>query len=527
MDEPRQKPRHELKNVSRRRAAMGNILTNYIMLIIVLINGVVLVRLYTQRIPDKLYGAWLAVGGLLGWLQLVDPGFSKALQQRVAITFGELDLDRLRRVIGTGLLIGGGLSLLALCGLPFAKWGVHSLGIVGADAVELERSLQIAIVGTAVALVSYQPLAVIAGLQKSYTMGTLHVASNLVCILVTVLMIVNDYGVQSIPVGMLCKNVFLLVCSLVVLLVWVWRYLPGRLTVERSELRAYGGLLSLSFLERVGDALIQQSDTIMVAWLVSPVSAVVYQLTGRAYEMVRIAVGRLAPAIAPSLSHLAGTKNSERLEEVIHRMSTYVGFLAAVGVASIICMNQAFVTLWVGPRFYGGMSLTYFLGVMMIVGILAGQLNEFLYATGGIRDAALAKFIEGVIRIPVQWFLAKQLGLVGIPLGACLAMIIVGTWMLPLALARRLHKESSYSWKLTALTYAKPIAITMFGFLLGLVVRQSNVASSWSRFVFASLGAGLSFSMLAVFFYSEIWSELAAVKQRIVGRTKSSPIARS
>src|SRR5687768_16550448 len=119
---------------------------------------------------------------------------------------------------------------------------------------------------------------------------------------------------------------------------WVSKHLQRRLSVDRDELRAYAGLSSFTFIERVGNALLLNTDVFLGAKLISTETAGTYSLTGRAFEPVRMASDRFAPAFLPGLAHLAGEGNHQRVDEVSNRLLNFVGYIISIGVACVTAL---------------------------------------------------------------------------------------------------------------------------------------------------------------------------------------------
>ena len=80
-----------LPAVSRRRTTLLNLFFSYASMGLVLVQGIVLVPLYVAKVPLALYGAWLATGNVLTWLEMVDPGTGDVIRQRVARLYGAND----------------------------------------------------------------------------------------------------------------------------------------------------------------------------------------------------------------------------------------------------------------------------------------------------------------------------------------------------------------------------------------------------------------------------------------------------
>ena len=77
------------------------------------IRGLFIVPFYLKYIDNTIYALWLATGNIVVWLTFVDPGISNVLQQRVAYFMGKKDLITLSKVITSGIVLSGLISVIA------------------------------------------------------------------------------------------------------------------------------------------------------------------------------------------------------------------------------------------------------------------------------------------------------------------------------------------------------------------------------------------------------------------------------
>ena len=177
---------------NRKRAAAANVAFYYAGVALVILQGFLLVPVYLARIPTDLYGAWLATGGILAWIELVDPGLGTLLQQRVAHTFGARDFGHLPAVVGTGFVVCAGLALLPLAALPLASYTDRLVNYTGPLALDLRAATGVALVSLSTALVGFAVGAVNSGLQRSAAVGVLTILTSIGGIAVTVAMLLGD-----------------------------------------------------------------------------------------------------------------------------------------------------------------------------------------------------------------------------------------------------------------------------------------------------------------------------------------------
>lgn len=476
---------------SRRRAALVNVFFHYVAVAFLLIQGIVLVPLYMRHVPVALYGAWLATGNVLSWLELVDPGLSSLLQQRVAFTHGAGRSNELPAVIGTGVALSAALGALPLLCWPAAVLLPEVLHLTGQEGTELVASFRIGLMSTGLVLVSYGVTAVNLGLQRSLAAGLTYSAAAVIGIGATIALLLSGLGLRALPLGLLARSAVLVIGNVLALASWFRATKAGRPRLERTEFASVARLSGFSFLARLGTALVGRLDALLCATMLSPSIAAVLTLTGRAFDPVRMAAERIPAALAPGLAHLAGSGQRRRLVEVTRAVWTGVGLVLAAGVAAVVALDAIFVTLWVGPSLFGGHRIAFAIAVATSASVLANGMNQMVFALGGVRQASLASVAEGGLRLALQVGLVPFVGVIGMPLGALAATLATSAWYLPVAAAAMLGEPRWAALGRWWLALARAMLLAGVGLGLALALDRWGTNWTWTRFALAAAAVGL------------------------------------
>jgi O-antigen/teichoic acid export membrane protein len=107
------------------------------------------------------------------------------------------------------------------------------------------------------------------------------------------------------------------------------------------------------------------------------------------------------------------------------RVTLLLAFVAACGV---MFFNRPFVVLWTKPEFFGGMELTIFAGIVLVL-----QSISRCYAAPFILSMKLRSYIwvtvgSILVGTTLMCMLSKSLGISGIPLGIIAAELIFPLW---------------------------------------------------------------------------------------------------
>jgi hypothetical protein len=106
----------------RTRNALATLVGSISNTSIVALQAIVLVPLYLHALGAQLYGAWLATGDVLLWLQAFDLGLPNFLIQRVGAAHGIGDERTASEYLATGLVV---LGIVAAC-VALIMWSSNS-----------------------------------------------------------------------------------------------------------------------------------------------------------------------------------------------------------------------------------------------------------------------------------------------------------------------------------------------------------------------------------------------------------------
>ncbi len=402
--------------------------TNYLSLLMAVIQGIVLVPLYLRYIDIRLYGAWLATGNIVAYLGLLDLGFSKLLMQRVGEAYGSEKLDIVGSTIGTGLVILCGLSilplLLALVLMPWVPGFVH---IHGTDAGKLGLAFVLAALAGSLMMMMHTVANILSGLQRQKGLGIIVVLSDLLGTIVLVVLLLLGYGLLSLPLSYIVKGL----SATVGVTLHLWR------TVCRDIPRQYvrfcwsdaRDLFRKSLWQLGANAastISTQSDSLIAGAFLDPRASVILALTKRASELITLCLGQTLGSVMPALAHLYGETGAHdtKFSRVVRLLINICIGSGIIGVLGYYIFNETFMTLWVGRNFYGGRLLTFLFSLQAVASILMVLTYTLLFATGEVVVVARAGIIEAGVRVPLAILLALVWGLPGIAFAGTFAVVI-------------------------------------------------------------------------------------------------------
>lgn len=392
-----------------------------------LLRNVVLVPIYLHYIDLGEYGAWLATGGALAQILVTDFGLTGVILQRVAHALGAGDLSRLRSLIGAGLANGAALALLltALSAVlaPLLP-AMHDLSALQSHRVT--QCFLLAVSANGFAVIGNTSTGIVRSLQRAAAAGSIVLIADLVGVLATVCALFLGLGLYALPLGLLGRSLTTLIGGIGTLgVIWLRESWP-RIRIDREQSLSLWRDSLQFFLTSIAMKLQSNANVLVVGMLAGPQSAAIYGLTVRAHETVLLVIAQTNAAIAPSLAHLLGENGQQRFRDLLLKLLFVTAAIAAVGMATTVALNEAFVRLWVGAAQFGGQATSVLMGAALWVASIAYVAYEALLADGQFRLIARTFIAASALHVVLLLLLVRW-GMWGAPAALLITTLTWGS----------------------------------------------------------------------------------------------------
>lgn len=462
---------------SRKRATVFLAVGGYVNTGIVIVQGLLLMPMYLYFIGAHTYGLWLASGGILGMLGLMNFGISSLLIQRVARAYGQKNLAQVGSYFINGAVVYIGICLLFVTtGWVVSIWLPVILKVEGDNAELLQQCFQLAVVAVTIGIFNECLRSFSQALLRPVVGMVGMAVGRIIGIGVTVWMLFYDFGLWAIPAGMLIAEGVIFILSLFYALV-LFRKLAVNMSLDRDILKDYLRTSPVLFMARMGNTLSQQSEPLLIAVFISPEVTTAYMITRRAADMVFQIVGVFYGSTYSSFSHLKGEGDSEKIRSTACRLLFIVFLFSLIGCAAYVGANHAFVSLWAGESFVLNQGILFAIGIGFFSRALHGMVWQILYGLGDFAYTSVVILVEGTAKIFMTTILLTSLGVAAVPyaliLSCSLSLAILGF---------RLKKLLSLKISLILMVKSLLSIVCIFGISL-VIMKMAPIYDSWSIFI--------------------------------------------
>lgn len=421
--------------MSRTRKALITAGFSYTQFALAMVSGILLIPLILSHLGAKTYGLWLASGELLAYTSVLDLGVFTVLPWMIAEADGRGDRDAIRHLITRGIFVGlivgaalGGMCVLSWSFLP------SLLRLTEADYAALKGPLTLLVTTTALVYPLRVFNAVLVGLQDAAFNGTLAVAQLALNIILTCVLLFNGYGLYSLAVATAFPGLFMGIAGLWrirfiapdLLRGWSWPRLTGITSL-------FGGSVG-TWLGGFGWQLVAASNSLVIAYLGHPEWIPVYACTAKLSQLLLQVSWLLPDSGLVGLAQLHGEGSHERVRRIVGTMLRLHLVLSGATACVILALNPTFVRLWVGPSFFGGVTLN----ALLAGGVIWLSLTHCLICSSAVLGHRLrigtAQLLNGILHLILAVWLGARWGLSGIALatllGSGLTTLPFGAWLL-------------------------------------------------------------------------------------------------
>jgi O-antigen/teichoic acid export membrane protein len=403
----------------RTRNALATLVGSISNTSIVALQAIVLVPLYLHALGAQLYGAWLATGDVLLWLQAFDLGLPNFLIQRVGAAHGIGDERTASEYLATGLVV---LGIVAAC-VALIMWSsapilLRMVAVPKSEVPNFVACFRVATIAASISIVNNAVIGYSRGVQQTSFLSAATVLAGVLGMVASLIAILSGFGLWSIVYGILVRSGISLIASGFFLLRraaaghipgFKWRGDYFAEVVRVTPATAAGGL---------GYALSSQSENAIIGVIMGPAAVPVFALTKKLVDLMRSILDGIAFATYGGFAHLVASRERGRAGQILSTIISLRFALAVISAVTYVTVNGSLVGAWVGSRYFGGEMLTFLLSLQFLTTGDHFLVNYLYRASGAVREGSILLAAEAIFRLPLLLGGVLALGFIGIPLAA-------------------------------------------------------------------------------------------------------------
>lgn len=387
--------------------------------------------LFVKNLGAGLYGIWVISGITLGYLGMVDMGFSQGVMKNIAETYTKRDFVKFNKVINTAsvlfLLMG---SVILLIMLLFHARIVH-LFVIRPENIETARKLLL-IAGI------FAPFLWTTRITKITFQGILRfkeysILSGIQAIGKTVAMlylVYNGYSIISIAIITNIIHLTLWIPSLFVLV----RTLPnlsfGKRFLSFKVIKEIMPFSMAVFYSQLITMLALQADNLIVGVAISMYGVTAYVVASKLFYTSYAYMGMISGVFQPTTFQAFANNDKILIEKIMAKGTKYMTMLyTPIGYLGIV-ISPLFIKTWMGTDYlqYAIWSQA-FMSVFIVTSGFGIPVN-LVFNSGRTRPPNVVHTVSIIVNLTISILLVKKYG-VGGPILGTLIVGLLGTLTFP------------------------------------------------------------------------------------------------
>lgn len=195
--------------------------------------------------------------------------------------------------------------------------------------------------------------------------------------------------------------------------------------IDRKELFKN---IKATFLYKVSDTIIGQTDNIIISIMFGTVSVGMYS---NYYTIVAYLIGFagiMANGLVAGFGNLNAEGNKNHTYEVFRSSMLLFAICGAFGVSCYACVIQDFIPIWIGEQYLMEPSLVIALLLLFYYCMVNNSVWMLRFSMGLFKEAQYANLIAAVINIILSVALGKLIGLSGVIFASVIARLLTTFW---------------------------------------------------------------------------------------------------
>lgn len=404
---------HLLKGSDRTNLIKKNIFSLFILKVVSVCSSLILVPLTLRYLEPNKYGIWLTLSSIVAWVGYFDLGLSNGMRNQLGEAFAKNDLKSARVLVSTTfaslLIIVVFLNILFWIINPFLNWNT----ILNVNmSMKNEISMLVFVVFT---LFSFQFLtgliiAVINTDQQPALANSINVFSSLLSLIVIYLLTLFTKN-SLLFLGISLSTISFIVPLTASIFFFKFKYnniSPKFAFVDFRKIKSIAKQGVQFFILQITTVILTMTDLLIISRLYGAKEVVPYNIAYRLFGYVIIVFGIFTTPLWASYNE-AYNKNEENWIKRTTNKMVFLWVILVIGVFFMIAFSSHIYKFWIGDQIVIPISLTFYMGVFVILQSLNSIFATFIYSTGKLLILTYSSIFISIINIPLCLFLAKYL----------------------------------------------------------------------------------------------------------------------
>jgi len=459
-------------NINKSKASIFNLIFTYISSIIQVINSIILLPLYLSFFTLEDYGAWVASAAIIHIFLIIDPGLSSITTTKLSQAFS-LDNDiNFQSVFLSSILMALFMGILLIAfGFVLLNFVPDLIYYEGSRQDEINLAILLNIFALALSPITSVLHSFFQALLRTLEGNILYVSSIIISPFVIIYCLYSDWGVASLPMGILATNVFAVIAyTFGIIFYWYKHTKESFLNFKNLNFLSLFDDIKYLYLKRFSAVLSENLETSIAGIFFNPQVSGSIAIMKKLISSIQLFSSGVATSTYSSLSHAFTENNKPRLQNALNKTIYATDLIQALGITALFLAYKPLLFIWLGQEITLGYFFMILLALSSFTYIKSNLLYTMLTSNGLFKETSIIFVIEILVRIIGTYIFLNIIGLYGLPVAS-----IIGSFTTIIFLSFILINKSGITFREILLAFnAYEVFIFVAGILLGYLIAYPN-----------------------------------------------------
>jgi len=390
-----------------------------------LVNQVIalfILPLFVKNLGAELYGIWVISGVTLGYLGMVDMGFTQGVMKYIAEAYAKKDFLKFNKVINTASVLFFLMGLVIL--LVVFLFHAQIVRLFAIKTENIETACQLLLITGIFAPFSWSTRITNTTFQGILRFKEYSILSGIQALgktLTMLYLVYNGYNIISIAIITNIVHLVLWAPSLVILV----RILPdlsfGKRFLKLDVIKEIMPFSMGVFYSQLIAMLALQADNLIIGIAVSMSGVTAYVVASKLFYVSYNYLGLLSGVIQPTTFRAYAEKDYELIDKLLKKGSKYMTILySPIGYLGIV-ISPLFIETWMGVDYLQYAIWSQLFMTVYVVTSGMGLPINLVFNSGRTRPKNIFETASILVNLAISISLVHKFGIGGPILGTLIA----------------------------------------------------------------------------------------------------------
>ena len=396
------------------------------------VAGLVTLPLARESLNPELFGIWMMLSALLGFMAFADLGTGNGVLNQVTTARATNDQQLLRRTVASGYAITFTVGcLLLISWITWTKFSLEPTAVAGSISAENRNEALKALTIFSIVLAINIPASLILRIQLGYQQGYLNGLNQLACAVCTLalvpLVLHWGGGVPELVLATLGIQAFVNTTNS---LIWLQRHgmFAGQNWLQSINKNTVSALLktgSMFFLLQTAAAFAFQSDAIVITQTLGQTAYGDFAVIQKLYLFVSMLLSAAIMGLWPAFGDALASNQKAWAIKTLKRGMVMAGVVSLVGVSMLSAAMPWILEKWMNSSIQPIWGLILALAIWTVIDGVASVAAAFMNGANILRPQLLLALAMASTAFAAKWILTPTLGVTGAVLSTILAYCLI------------------------------------------------------------------------------------------------------